>query len=203
MYPISLWVFVLKHLQSQGHLLCWCLLFSREQTRYLQEDGGSEIFLVLVSTTEVFLIALWIQNVSMCSPEIPGQIAELCFFNLSLVGAASLEWMTNQSPIFSVWVRTLNVLRISRGSRSALFSISLMGVVFMAPAKARSATFWTLSSLLLLAFEAVAQEVVAYSMMGRTAMYTLRSMFVSLPQFVPASFSVRPSFLIDLAATAS
>ena len=46
---------------------------------------------------------------------------------------------------------------------------SLMGVVYMAPTMALSATFWTLSSLLLLAFEAVAQEVVVYSIMEWTA----------------------------------
>ena len=69
---------------------------------------------------------------------------------------------------------------------------------------ALNATFWTLSSLLLLAFEAVAQEVVAYSIMGRTApVLTLHRMFVSPPQVVPASFFRRPSFLTDLAATAS
>ena len=39
----------------------------------------------------------------------------------------------------------------------------------MAPTMALNASFWTLSSLLLLAFEAVAQEVVAYSIMGWTA----------------------------------
>ena len=48
-------------------------------------------------------------------------------------------------------------------------SISLTGVVFMAPTMAHSATFLILSSLLLLAFEALAQEVVAYSMIGQTA----------------------------------
>ena len=56
------------------------LLFSRVQTRYLQEDGGSEIFLVPVSTTEeVFLSDLWIQNVFVCSPEVPGQMVEAVF----------------------------------------------------------------------------------------------------------------------------
>ena len=95
----------------------------------------------------------------------------LCLFSLFLVGAASFLWSgwPGSLLIFSVWVRTLNVLRSSRGSRSALFSISLMGVVFMAPTMALNATFWTLSSLLLLVFEAVAQEVVTYSIMGRTA----------------------------------
>ena len=95
----------------------------------------------------------------------------LCLFSLVLVGAASFLWSEwpGSLLIFSVWVRTLNVLRSSRGSRSALFSISLMGVVFMTPTMALHATFWTLSSLLLLAFEAVAHEVVTYSIMGRTA----------------------------------
>ena len=51
---ISLWLFLPKHLQIQGHLFCWYLLFSREQTRYLQQDGGSEVILVPVSTTEEF-----------------------------------------------------------------------------------------------------------------------------------------------------
>ena len=77
MCPISLHIFLPKHLQSQSHLLCWYLLFSREQTRYLQEVGGSEIILVLVSTTgEVSLIDPWIQNIFMCSPEVPGQMVE-------------------------------------------------------------------------------------------------------------------------------
>ena len=59
MRPISLRIFLFKHLQSQGHLLCWYLLFSREQTRHLQEDGGIEIFLVPVSATQdVFFIDL-------------------------------------------------------------------------------------------------------------------------------------------------
>ena len=77
MCPLSLRVFLLKHLQSQGHLLCSYLLFSREQTRYFQQDGGSELFLAPVSTTEeVFLIDLWIQDVFMCSLQVPGQTVE-------------------------------------------------------------------------------------------------------------------------------
>ena len=62
----------------------------------------------------------------------------LCLFSLFLVRAVSLLWSGSPGSlrIFSVWVRTLNVLRSSRGSRSALFSISLMGVVFMAPTMA-------------------------------------------------------------------
>ena len=58
--------------------------------------------------------------------------------------------------------------------------------------------------VLILAFEEVAQEVVAYSIMGRIApVYDLRRMFVSVPQFVPVSFFRRPSFLINLATIAS
>ena len=80
MCPISLGIFLLKRPQSQGHLLCWYMLFSREQTRYLQEDGGSETILVPVSTTEVVsLIDLWIQNIFMCSREVPGQMVEAVF----------------------------------------------------------------------------------------------------------------------------
>ena len=55
MCSISLRVFLLKHLQSQGHLLCWYMLFS-EKTRFLQEGGNSPIFLVSVSTTEDLII---------------------------------------------------------------------------------------------------------------------------------------------------
>ena len=62
-------------------MLCWYLLFSREQTRYPKEDGGSEIILVLVSTTEaVSLIDLWIQNILMCFLEVPGQMVEALSF---------------------------------------------------------------------------------------------------------------------------
>ena len=147
---MSLWVFLLKHLQSQGHLFCWYLLFSMEQTRYLQEDGGSEIYLDPVSTTdEVFFIDLWIQNVFVCAPEVPGQMVEALSFQ-TIFGWSSqfcVEQMTGSLRIFSIWVRTLNVLRSSKGSGSALFSISLICVVFIAPTMARS-TFWTLSSLL-------------------------------------------------------
>ena len=83
MCPISLQIFLLQHLQSQDHLLCWYLLLSREQARYLQEDGGSEIFLVPVSTTEVVsLTNLWIQIILMCSPEVPGQVVETLSFLL-------------------------------------------------------------------------------------------------------------------------
>ena len=106
----------------------------------------------------------------------------LCLFSLFWVGAASFLWSGRPGSlrIFSIWIRTTNVLWSSRGSRSALVSISLIGVVFMAPTMALNATFWTLSSLLLLAFEAVAQGVVAHSIMGRTApVHTLRRMFVS------------------------
>ena len=39
----------------------------------------------------------------------------------------------------------------------------------MAPKIALNETFWTLDSLPLVVFEALAQEVAAYSMMGRTA----------------------------------
>ena len=60
-------------------------------------------------------------------------------------------------------------------SRSALFSISLTGVNFVAPTIVRSAICWTLSSLLLLAFEAMVKDFVAY-FAG-----TLRGMFVSAP----------------------
>ena len=57
MCPISLRVFLLKHFRSQVYLLCWYLLFSGKQTRFLQGDGGSEIFLLPDSTTEdVFII---------------------------------------------------------------------------------------------------------------------------------------------------
>ena len=53
------------------------LLFSGEQTRYLQGGGGSKIFLVPFFTREeVFLIDLSIQNVFVCSPEDAGQTAE-------------------------------------------------------------------------------------------------------------------------------
>ena len=94
----------------------------------------------------------------------------LCLFSLFLVGAVSLwsRW-PGSLLIFFVWVQTLNVLWSSRGSRSVLFSFSMVGVVFMAPTMACNGTFWTLSSLLLLALEVVAQEVVAYSMVGQTA----------------------------------
>ena len=82
MCPTSLRIFLFEHLQSQGHLLCWYLLFSREQTRYLQEDGGSEIIVILVSTTQVVtLFNLWIQNIFMCSPEVPGQMVEALSFH--------------------------------------------------------------------------------------------------------------------------
>ena len=61
-------------------MLRWYLLFSREQTRYIQEDGGSEIILVPVSTTHVVsLIDLWVQNIFMCSPEVPGQTVAAVF----------------------------------------------------------------------------------------------------------------------------
>ena len=83
-----------------------------------------------------------------------------CLFSLFLVVVTSLwSGWPGSLQIFSVWIRTLNVLWSSRDSRSAVFSISLMGVVFMAQRIAHSATFWTSSTLLLLAFEAVAQEV--------------------------------------------
>ena len=68
--------------------------------------------------------------------------SRLCLFSLCLVGTASLLW--NRWPgslrTFSVWVRTSCVLQSSGISRSALFSISSMGVVFMAPTMARSVT---------------------------------------------------------------
>ena len=112
--------------------------------RYLQEDGSSEIFLVPVSTTEeVSLIDLWIQNIFMCSPEVTGQLVEALSFQPIFGWSSQLfvERMTRKSLDIPIWVKTLNVLRSSRGSRSALFSISLMGVVFMAPTMALSATF--------------------------------------------------------------
>ena len=81
----------------------------------------------------------------------------LCFFNLFWAWAASLwSGWPSSLRIFSVRVRILNVLRSSRGFRSAFFSIFLTGVVSIAPTKTRSATFWTLSSLLLLAFRRTA-----------------------------------------------
>ena len=59
-------------------------------------------------------------------------------------------------------------------------------------------TFWTLSCLLLLAFEAVAQEVLAYTTMGWDGLL-LGRMFVSASQVVSASFLSRHSFLTDFA----
>ena len=76
--------------------MCWYLLFSREQTRYLQEDSGSEIILVPVSTTEVIsLIYLGIQNIFMCSPEVPGQMVEALSFQPVFGWSSQLfvEWM--------------------------------------------------------------------------------------------------------------
>ena len=93
MWPISLLVFPIKHLQSQGHVLCWYLLFSREQTRYLQENvalrsswfqsllqrrfssltcGSKMSFCVLLRS-----LARWLR---------------LCLFSLFLLGAASFLW---------------------------------------------------------------------------------------------------------------
>ena len=49
----------------------------------LQEDGGSEIILIPVSTTqEVSLIDLWIQNIFMSSPEVHGQMVQALSFQL-------------------------------------------------------------------------------------------------------------------------
>ena len=129
----------------------------------------------------------------------------LCLYSLFLVGAASFLCSGSQGSlrIFSVSVKTINVLRSSRGSRSALFSTSLMGVVLMARTMALSATFWTLSSLLLLAFEVIAQEaVILHNGMDCSCVDPSQDFCVS-SQVVPASYFRRPSFLTDLAATAS
>ena len=94
-----------------------------------------------------------------------------CFFYRFLVGAASLLWSRWPGSLrtFSTWVRISNIVNSFKGSRSVFISISSTGVVFMASTMACSTAFWTLFSLLLLAFEAVAQEVVEYSLMGWTA----------------------------------
>ena len=62
----------------------------------------------------------------------------LCLFSLFSVGTVSFLWSgwPGSLRIFSVWVRNLHVLWSSRGSRSALVSISLMGIIFMAPTMA-------------------------------------------------------------------
>ena len=70
---------------------------------------------------------------------------------------------------FSACVRALHSRLDSKGSMSAVFSISLTGVVFMAPRMILSPAFWTLSSLLLLVFDAVVHEVEAYSAIGLMA----------------------------------
>ena len=74
-----------------------------------------------------------------------------------------VEQITRQSPNLLYLSKNFNIKHSSMGFRSAFFFISLMGVVFMASTMACSTTFWTLSSLLLLEFEAMIQEVVAYS----------------------------------------
>ena len=70
-----------RHLHRLIHCYELSRKFSREQTRYLQEDCGSEIFLVPVSTTEeVSLIDLWIQNIYMSFSEVPGQMVQALSF---------------------------------------------------------------------------------------------------------------------------
>ena len=60
--PISLRVFLHEQFQNQGHLWCWYLSFTEEQTRYLQEKV-TEIFTVPVSAkVKVFLTDLRIQD---------------------------------------------------------------------------------------------------------------------------------------------
>ena len=92
----------------------------------------------------------------------------LCRFSLFLVRL--FNFVCNGSLLtFSANTRVLNSFPASSGSRSAVFSISVIGVVIMASGMVLSPVFWTLSSLPLLVLDAVIYEVDAYSMIGRIA----------------------------------
>ena len=83
---------------------------------------------------------------------------------------------------FSECTKTLYCLLDSSGSRLAVISNSVTGVVFMAPRMISGPKFWTLSSLLLLVLEAIIHDVKAYSAIGSTVpVYICLRIFLLAP----------------------
>ena len=76
-------------------------------------------------------------------------------------------WMVSLFS-FSPWMAALYSRLRSKGWRSAVVSICWIGVLLIAPKIILGPMFYTLSSLLLLVFEAVSQVVDAYSLTGLT-----------------------------------
>ena len=70
-----------------------------------------------------------------------------------------VEWMTGQSLQLFPWMAALYSSLHFKGRRSAVFSISRIGMLLIAPKMFLRPIFCTLSSLLLLVFEAVFQVV--------------------------------------------
>ena len=99
--------------------------------------------------------------------------------------------------IFSAWTRSLACLLPLSSSTPVVFSISAMGVVFMAPRIVLKPMFWTLSSLLMCVLAAVAQALAPYSGDGRTApMWTVFRILELAPRCVPDNFFRTASFLM-------
>ena len=130
----------------------------------------------------------------------------LFLFNLFFVGSFSF-WCRGWSGIlfiFSAWMRSLACLLPSSGSTPAVFSISTMGEVFMAPRIVLKPIFWTLSILLVCVLVAVAQVPDPYSRDGRTApMQTVFRILELAPQCVPDSFFRTASFLMPFFSMSS
>ena len=96
---------------------------------------------------------------------------KLLLFSLFFVGYLSF-WCRGYSGtlfVFSAWMGSLAYFLLSSASAPEVFSISAVGVVFVAPKIVLKPMFWTLSSLLVCVSVAVAQALAPYSRDGRTA----------------------------------